>query len=77
MSHSDMREIVEMAHSIDDENIMDMFVFQVARTVDSITKKAEETEKEMGSLERRFSEDVETHDERKNAEEAGLMISAI
>lgn len=41
MSYANMKEIVELAQSIDDENVMNMFVFQVARTVDSITENAE------------------------------------
>ena len=70
MSHSNMREIVELAQTIDDENVMNAFVFQVARTVDSITEKAEETAKEMSSAERRYSENVETYNDKKNAEES-------
>lgn len=69
MSHSNMREIVELAQTIDDESVMNAFVFQVARTVDSITEKAEETDKELSSAERRYSENVDAYNDKNAAEE--------
>lgn len=60
MTGGEMRAIVEMAETIENEAVMNLFIFEIAKTVDRITQKAEETKRILSFASNRYHEGLES-----------------